>query len=138
MKNSVFAWTFVAFAAAAATMPSQVLAQDGAAGALFARLDADKSGDISLEEFVAAGNPRVAAADKDGDGKTTVEEMTAAFTGADAAERAVQLVNRFDTDKDGAASLAEVEARRKTNFARLDANSDGKLVKEEMLKAGQQ
>jgi Ca2+-binding EF-hand superfamily protein len=129
MKNSVVALAFVA--AAVGSLPA--FAQDPPA---LARLDTDKSGDVSLEEFVAAGNPRVSSADKDGDGKATAEEIAATFNGGDAAQRAAELVKRFDTDGDGVISLAEVEARRKARFAEVDANSDGKLTAEE-LKAGQ-
>jgi Ca2+-binding EF-hand superfamily protein len=47
-------------------------------------------------------------------------------------------MSRFDADKDGTITRAEVDARRTSNFKRLDANSDGKLVESEMPKAGAQ
>lgn len=47
-------------------------------------------------------------------------------------------MRRFDGNKDGTITRAEVDARRTSNFKRLDANSDGKLVKEEMRAAGAQ
>jgi Ca2+-binding EF-hand superfamily protein len=137
MKNSVHALALAAFVG---SLPVGALAQDAAkAGeAVFVRLDADKSGDISSEEFLAAGNPRVKAADKDGDGKATLEEISATFKADDAAVRAGQFMKRFDTDADGAVTSAEVDTWRKVRFARLDADSDGKLTKEEMLKPAKQ
>lgn len=123
MKTSVIALAFVAVAAMGS---SQAVAQDAA----FERMDADKSGDVSLAEFVAAGNPRVTAADKDGDGKVTLEQLSASLSGNDAAAR--DLMDRFDTNKDGTITRAEVDARRASNFKKLDANADGKLQKSEM------
>lgn len=129
MKKSVLAWTFVAFAGAVGATSSQAVAQDEA---LFERLDADKSGDVSFEEFVAVIKGRLEKADTDGDGKLTVEEISATFNGPQAKDQAAALVERFDADKDGTITIAEVEERRKQRFAKLDTNSDGKLVKEEM------
>lgn len=123
MKTSVIALAFVAVAAMGS---SQAVAQDAA----FERMDADKSGDVSLAEFVAAGNPRVTAADKDGDGKVTLEQLSASLSGNDAI--AQDLMVRFDTNKDGTITRAEVDARRASNFKKLDANADGKLQKSEM------
>jgi Ca2+-binding EF-hand superfamily protein len=137
MKNSIYA---LALAAMAASLPSGAPAQDAAAKgeALFAQLDADKSGDISLVEFVGAGNPRVKAADKDGDGKATLEELSATFRAGDPAARAKQFMKRFDADGDAAVTVAEVEAWRTSRYAKLDADTDGKLTKEEMLKPAKQ
>jgi len=128
MNKSAVACAILALSAAAG--PSQSFAQNQSAAAMFERIDTDKSGDLSLDEFVAAGNPRVGAADKDGDGNATLEEVTASFSGSGAS--AQDFMRRFDADKDGTITRAEVDARRTSNFKRLDANSDGKLVKEEM------
>ena len=128
MKKSAIAWVILALSATA--LPSQSLAQNRSDDAAFERMDADKSGDLSLEELVAGGNPRITAADTDGDGNVTLEQITASFKGSDAA--AQEFMGRFDTDKDGVISRVEVEARRTSNFKLLDVNSDGKLVKDEM------
>lgn len=128
MKKTVLAWAFVAFAGAVGATASQAATDDK----LFERLDADKSGDISFEEFVAGIKGRLENADKDGDGKLTVAEISATFKGPKANQQAEALVARFDTDKDGTITLADVEARRKQRFAELDGDADGKLVKEEM------
>ncbi|MCR5858937.1 EF-hand domain-containing protein [Mesorhizobium sp. J428] len=129
MKKSVLAWTFVAFAGAIGATASQAVAQDEAR---FERLDADKSGDISFEEFVTVVKDRLEKADSDGDGKLTVEEISTTFQGPQAKDQAATLVKHFDADKDGTVTLTEVEERRKQRFAKLDTNSDGKLVREEM------
>ena len=125
MKRTILTLAFVTFAASA---PSQAATGDK----IFERLDADKSGDISYEEFVGEIRSRLEKADKDGDGKLTVEEISATFKGPKANQRAKGLVARFDPDKDGTITLADVETKRKERFAQLDANKDGKLVMEEM------
>ena len=128
MKKTVLAWAFVAFAGAVGATASQAATDDR----LFERLDADKSGDVSFEEFLAAITGRLENADKDADGKLTVGEISATLKGQKANKQAEALVARFDTDKDGSITLGDVEARRKQRFAELDADADGKLVKEEM------
>lgn len=128
MKKTVLACAFVAFAGAVGATASQAAPDDR----IFERLDADKSGDVSFEEFLAAITGRLENADKDGDGKLTVAEISATIKGPKANQQAEALVARFDPDKDGTITLADVEARRKQRFAELDADADGKLVKEEM------
>lgn len=42
------------------------------------------------------------------------------------------MVQKMDTDKDGAISEAEFQASSKTRFDAMDANKDGKLTQEEI------
>ncbi len=96
----------------------------------FAALDADKSGDVTLEEFTLPMKSRLVAADKDKDGKTTAAELAEAGTFPQPA--AADVLARFDADKDGAIAVAEVEERRATMFRMLDADADGKLTLAEL------
>jgi hypothetical protein len=80
--------------------------------AAFRRLDADKNGSLTLQEFNA-----VAAAQ--------------ALPKADAAP----ILSRFDTNKDGKVSLAENRGPAMAQFDRADTNKDGTLSVEEQRAA---
>jgi Ca2+-binding EF-hand superfamily protein len=98
----------------------------------FDRLDADRSGDVTFEEFSTAMKSRIGQADRDGDGKMTVAEIASEIERMRAERIARRIVERFDTDGDGMLTAAEVESRQKKMFALLDRNDDGKVVKDEM------
>jgi Ca2+-binding EF-hand superfamily protein len=102
----------------------------------FDRLDADRSGDVTFEEFSAMMQSRIGGADANNDGKMSVEEIAAAIEKMRAERMARRLVERFDTDGDGMLTAAEVESRQKKMFALLDRNDDGKILKEEMPRRG--
>jgi Ca2+-binding EF-hand superfamily protein len=130
----------IAFLALAGTAGSVAVAADGQGrrggmgqrGMHFEQTDADKSGDVTFEEFAAAMKARIGTADADGDGKMTVAEIASEIERMRAERRAQRIVERFDTDGDGMLTLAEIEARQKKMFALMDRNDDGKVVKEEM------
>ncbi|MHA6326831.1 EF-hand domain-containing protein [Roseivivax sp. CAU 1753] len=98
----------------------------------FSVLDADGSGTISRAELAALGEARFKATDSNGDGKLTANEMKAAADGR-RADGAARMIDRLDSNKDGALSYAEMSAGRgpAQMFERLDANSDGALSEEE-------
>lgn len=130
-----------AFAAIAATLGSAAIAADGNQrrdhqGRL-ERADADKSGDVTFEEFAAAMNGRFANADADGDGKMTVGEIAGEIERMRAERMARRLIERFDSDGDGALTKAEVEARQRKMFALMDRNDDGKISADEMRRRGE-
>lgn len=137
MKTSIrLALAFLTLAGAATTT---AYAEDqpmrhGQRGAMqrFDRLDADHSGDITFEEFEAAMKSRIGDADKDGDGKMSVGEIAQQIEKMRSERMAARLVERFDSDGDGMLTLAEIEARQKKQFALLDRNDDGKIVKDEL------
>lgn len=96
------------------------------------KADADKSGDITFDEFSAAMKGRMEAADANHDGKVTVEELAAYLEKARFERMAKRLIARFDTNGDGQLTEDEVQGRQKKLFALLDRNDDGKIEKDEM------
>lgn len=114
---------------------------------VFAELDADGDGALSLEELQAGrGGDRFAQADTDGDGTITRDEMLAQVT--ERAEAGVdRFFDRFDADEDGAVTQEEIaEAREAQNeerrarmaeriFERMDADGDGTVSEEEFADA---
>jgi Ca2+-binding EF-hand superfamily protein len=96
------------------------------------KADADKSGDITFDEFSAAMKGRMEAADANHDGKVTVEELAACLEKARFERMAKRLIARFDTNGDGQLTEDEVQGRQKKLFALLDRNDDGKIEKDEM------
>lgn len=98
----------------------------------FERADADKSGDVTFEEFTAAMNTRLLDADENSDGKITVAEVADQIQRMRAERMAERLIKRFDANGDGELTKAEIESRQKKLFALLDRNDDGKIVQDEM------
>jgi Ca2+-binding EF-hand superfamily protein len=116
---------------------------------LLAKLDADRDGSISQAEAADskfAG--KFADADADKDGKLTRAELVAmklehgGWHGKgpgdrhhkDPAEKAAFMIDKFDADKDGSISQAEVEGSRFADkFADADANKDGKVTRDELV-----
>jgi Ca2+-binding EF-hand superfamily protein len=133
------ATAFLALAATsvAAQASDKPLRGDGERATLrFERIDTDKSGDVTFEEFVAVMDERFAGADADGDGRMTVAEIADRIERARVERMARRIVERLDTDGDGALTAEEVKSSRQKLFARLDRNEDGKLVADEMPKRG--
>lgn len=107
------------------------------AGQMMERMDADKDGQITREEFDAQHGGMFARADADGDGKVTREEAIAAMT-ARIEKRVDAMFERMDADKDGAITKEEMAQgkgdRHARMFERLDDNGDGVLSKDELEK----
>lgn len=111
----------------------------GGHGGMMGRLDqadADKNGEITLEEFTKAAGDRFTLADADKDGRVTVEEMAAAIEKMRAERMAQRMVDRFDADDDGAVTLAEMQTSQKEIYAVMDRNDDGKLAGDELKRKG--
>jgi hypothetical protein len=90
-------------------------------------MDTDRNGVISAEEFAAGREDRVLAADADGDGAVTLEEMEA-FAIARVREHVAERFARMDADGDGTISAEELAARWQNRFARMDRDGDGNLT----------
>jgi Ca2+-binding EF-hand superfamily protein len=100
---------------------------------MFERLDANKDGMISLEEFQPPGKHQgpMEKADSNNDGAVTLEEMQA-MRAAKMAEHDARMTERFtmmDTNGDGAVTQEEA---RQTMFNHMDANQDGQLSADEL------
>ena len=83
---------------------------------MFARLDTNKDGKISREEFEAFRQKNA--------------KVDAAATKA--GKRGERMFARFDTDKDGFLSRTEADAVLAWRYKRMDANNDGILTLEEL------
>lgn len=120
--------------------------------AMIERLDADRNGKVSLDEYKTTISAAFKTFDADGNGEVTKDEIKArreAFRDArkavhDAADKgkarealraggpymlpgAGKMFDKADTDKSGTLSQAEVLASAETIFARRDTNKDGAL-----------
>jgi hypothetical protein len=94
-------------------------------------LDADKNGDVTLEEFTKVANERFASADADKDGKLTVAEVAGEIERMRAEQMAKRMIARFDANDDGVLTAEESANAQKKMFAMLDKNDDGKIVQSE-------
>jgi Ca2+-binding EF-hand superfamily protein len=99
-------------------------------------LDADKSGDVTLEEFTKVANERFAKADADKDGKLTVAEVAAEIEKMRTEQMAKRMISRFDANDDGVLTAEEAANGQKKMFAMLDKNDDGKIAKTEFPQRG--
>lgn len=106
----------------------------GKRGVNIERIDTDKSGTISLEEFASVGMGKMIAADKDGDGILSTDEVSAAMEAERKRRREEAMMKRLDVNGDGSITVAELQDRMSKQFALLDRNSDGSLSEEEIRK----
>jgi Ca2+-binding EF-hand superfamily protein len=107
--------------------------------AMIERLDADKNGKVSFDEFKTNISAAFKTFDADGNGQVTKDEIKArrdAFKEAREALRAAgpfmlpgagKMFDRADADKNGTLSQAEVLASAEKIFERRDSNKDGAL-----------
>ncbi|MHA7877144.1 EF-hand domain-containing protein [Roseivivax sp.] len=125
-----------ALIALGALAPAVTQADEGPRGAAFETLDTDGNGSLSQAELSARAEARFAEADTDGDGLLTAEEMQAAREARRAA-RESRMIERLDSNGDGALSFAELTDRRDPArlFERLDTDGDGALSPEEFAEA---
>jgi hypothetical protein len=143
MKNATrIALTFAAFAAMATAANAQGRGHGAMFGganlrANFERADADKSGDVSYEEFAALFGDRFKKADADANGELTVEEIAAAIERMRAEQMAMRVMERLDANSDGKLTTAEIESQQKKLFALGDRNDDGKIAEGELPRRGE-
>ncbi len=91
-------------------------------------MDADHDGKVSAAEFNGSLMIKI---DTDKDGSVTMEEFLVFFAGEDAATSDTPACKRLDADGDGELTAVEIVAYRKSVFAEADIDSDGKITANE-------
>ena len=91
---------------------------------MFGRLDANKDGKVSPEEFATLRKQSAQS-----DAKPEAKSDKSGKIG-------LRAFARFDADKDGALSRTEANAVMAMRFKRMDANNDGVLTVEELSARG--
>ena len=103
---------------------------------MFDTMDADKDGKLTYAEMEAHRKVEFAAADTNGDGVLSPEELSAralARFQEKLGERTQGMLDTMDNDGNGSLSEAEMgEGPGMRNFARIDADNDGFVTKEEI------
>jgi len=93
------------------------------------------SGPIARADFLANGKAQFTATDADHDGVMTKDELSAAIAkqmgGPPPQPMIDQIFKMLDTNADGKATAAEVEASQAARFDQWDTNHDGTLTPEE-------
>ena len=103
---------------------------------MFDTMDADKDGKLTYAEMEAHRKVEFAAADTNGDGVLSPEELSAralARFQEKLAERTQRMLDTMDNDGNGSLSEAEMgEGPGMRNFARIDADNDGFVTRDEI------
>jgi Ca2+-binding EF-hand superfamily protein len=92
------------------------------------KFDPDGDGRIAVADLDAEHKARMAAADVDGDGYITQDEMKAQMEKRREEMRAKMFP---DANGDGSVDIGEFRAGADARFKELDANKDGQLTEEE-------
>lgn len=144
--------TLVAVALMGALMGSAALAEQGdmgmggpggrggdrgaMLGEMFDTIDADKDGKLTYAELEANRKAEFDAADTNKDGALSADELQAralARFQEKLAERTQGMLDTRDNDGNGSLSQDEMgEGPGMRNFARIDADNDGSITKEEI------
>jgi len=129
-SSFVFAAVLIAMAVSGTTASAR---EGGARMQIdFETLDANADGRVTQEEIAAHRTARLAAADINGDGLLSLDELQR--RGSEKANaRAARMLERLDADSDGKLSAAELSAapRQARMFERLDTNADGAITQAE-------
>lgn len=108
--------------------------------AAFQRMDGNRDGQVTREEYLAALRQRFEAADANRDGGLSPEEFDSflrAGRGGQAAAAAQPDARRqarfarLDSNRDGRLSFGELQPMLERRFVRLDSNRDGAVTAEE-------
>lgn len=136
MKTNTILATSLIGLMTASVMTTSAFADDtkrkGKRGNFIEKLDTDKSGALSPEEFASVGLGKMITADKDGDGVLTVAEIQAEMEAERKSRREAAMMKRFDVNGDGKITVTELKEQQDKQFAVLDRNSNGSLEQEEL------
>lgn len=137
MKHSSFIAVIVAVAGVAVS--GAALAKGGGHHGpkmSFEEIDADGNGEVTKAELDALKDARFAAADSNGDGVLSLEEMQVRAQDQ-AAKRAARMLERFDKNGDGGLSKDELPQPRRAGkmFDRMDGDGSGSISKQEFEEA---
>jgi Ca2+-binding EF-hand superfamily protein len=114
---------------------SMLVGPGGMRAQLMERLDANKDGAVTLEEFTNRPNEAFAAADTNKDGVIDKSEADA-FILKMLEPMRDRMFARFDLNGDGKITKDELDSPIKKRFALFDRNDDGKVTKEELAAVG--
>ena len=109
----------------------------GDPAAAFDRLDSNKDGSISRDEFTKAheqrSERRIVMREKMSDGAKDGQGMRRHVMGKHHGHGAIgsRMIVMADSNKDGKITLAEAEAMTMRHFDEMDSNKDGQLTPEE-------
>jgi len=100
-------------------------------------LDEDGDGELQLAEIPPSFRPLAAPADRDADGRLSVEEcMNVKFSAADMARaEAAMLIEEYDEDGDGRIRLDGLAWLLRSELADLDLDGDGAVTLDEAARA---
>ncbi|MBV2143868.1 calcium-binding protein [Falsochrobactrum sp. TDYN1] len=125
LSTSAFAQEKNGETAETSTTKASITQADGVKG---------KRGPVDLEKF--SRMEQIKAADTDGDGSLSREEIEALALKRIVSRAADRMERRLDINGDGKVTLEEIEKQRQKEFAALDRNEDGKLDRREMRAGG--
>ncbi|MCT7375167.1 EF-hand domain-containing protein [Chelativorans salis] len=106
-------------------------------GKIFSRFDQDDDGTVIAEEFGGERLKALQAADTDGDGALSQEELVTYVTKREFERRAERMTRMLDIDGDGTVTLAEFENHQGERFALLDRDDNGELSEDELRRAAE-
>ena len=95
-------------------------------------MDSDKDGSLSRAEIESGTAAKATEIDADKDGNITVDEVVA-YREKQRLQRLADEIKAMDSDGDGKVSVSEYEAAQVWRLARLDRNGDGTIEPEEMM-----
>ena len=108
------------------------------AGRMFDRADTDKNGSLSQAEVLASAEKVFERRDSNKDGAIDTADArphkSKGHHGKGGEERAERMLKRLDADNDGKVSQDEMLARASETFERFDANKNGEVTKAEIDK----
>ncbi len=113
------------------TLAAAAFAKPGHNKYLFAQLDQNADGQVTLAEMQAGAEKRISEADANGDGLASAEELKALRKTRQAQHQSQRLAKK-DANGDGVLSRDEVPRMPAEVFAKLDADSSGTLSREEL------